>query len=135
VEYGSLFNLGTLKFLLTLGIAGVQSYMYCSLFQRVNDSVLYFELIIYVCVFNMKLYFCFKIEGVNFGLYCCDWTGMNIHMKKLILFTMRMNSSNKLKMNITTNKSINLPLLSTVCFNIRHNYNKYNVISQITGKS
>lgn len=64
----------------------------------------------------MELYLFQQREGVNFGLYCCDWTGMDIYMKKLILFTMQMNSSNKLRMNLTTNKCINLPLLSTVCF-------------------
>lgn len=39
LEYGSLFNPETMKFVFTFGYALVQSYMYCSLFQRVTDRV------------------------------------------------------------------------------------------------
>jgi len=39
---------------------------------------------------------------------------MDIEIKKLILLAMRMNSSNNLKMNVTSTKLIDLPMFASV---------------------
>lgn len=66
--------------------------------------------------------YCFQKESINFWLYCCDWTIMDNKLKKLLLLTMHLNNSNILKMKLTTTKHIGLPMLATVCINIRVNF-------------
>jgi len=53
-------------------------------------------------------------EAVNFGLYCCNWTGMDIKFKKLLLMSMKMNNSNQLKLKATPDIYINRPFFATV---------------------
>ncbi|XP_029345840.1 uncharacterized protein LOC115034156 [Acyrthosiphon pisum] len=88
----SIFNTNVMAFSWTLFVVGIQSYMYCSLLQNLNE----------------------RKEDVNFGLYGCDWTSLDIEIKKLILLAMRMNSSNNLKMKVTSTKFIDLPMFASV---------------------
>ncbi|XP_050059676.1 odorant receptor 67a-like [Aphis gossypii] len=85
----SIFNSNVIAFSWTLLVVGIQLYMYCSLLQNVNE----------------------RRENINFGLYSCDWTRLDIEIKKLILLAMRMNNSNNLKINVTFTKFIDLPIL------------------------
>lgn len=49
-----------------------------------------------------------------FGIYSCNWTGMNLKFKKLLLLTMRMNSAHRLITKITPTKIINLNFFANV---------------------
>ncbi|XP_050435002.1 odorant receptor 67a-like [Adelges cooleyi] len=55
-----------------------------------------------------------KRDGVNFGLYSCDWTAMDKRFKKLIILAMAMNNANQLKIKATPNRVINLELFLVV---------------------
>ncbi|KAE9539565.1 hypothetical protein AGLY_004817 [Aphis glycines] len=88
----SIFNSNVIAFSWTLLVVGIQLYMYCSLLQNVNE----------------------RRENINFGLYSCDWTRLDIEIKKLILLAMRMNNSNNLKINVTFTKFIDLPMFASI---------------------
>ncbi|XP_050437683.1 uncharacterized protein LOC126843916 [Adelges cooleyi] len=64
-----------------------------------------------------------KRDGINFGLYSCDWTSMDIRFKKLLLLAMRMNSATSLEIKATPNKPINLKLFLSVL------HSSYTVVS------
>jgi len=51
---------------------------------------------------------------MNFALYSSNWTGMSIKFKKLLLFTMRMNDAENLKMKITKNRMVNMEMFVDV---------------------
>ncbi|CAH1724020.1 unnamed protein product [Aphis gossypii] len=55
-------------------------------------------------------------DTINFALYNCNWTEMNINFKKLLLFTMQMNNANNFKLNISTNIIVNLKLFTNLKF-------------------
>ncbi|CAI6361037.1 unnamed protein product [Macrosiphum euphorbiae] len=99
----SIFNTNVMAFSWTLFVVGIQSYMYCSLLQNVNE----------------------RKEDVNFGLYGCDWTLLDIEIKKLILLAMRINSSNNLKMKVTSTKLIDLPMFASI---VRSSYSVTSVL-------
>jgi len=52
---------------------------------------------------------------MNFALYSSDWTAMSISYKKMLLFTMRMNDAEKLKLKISLRKIVNLEMFASVC--------------------
>lgn len=52
---------------------------------------------------------------MNFSLYSCNWTPMELEFKKLLLLTMKMNESNKLNIKLTAKILINMELFATVC--------------------
>lgn len=52
---------------------------------------------------------------MNFALYSSDWTKMSINYKKRILFAMRMNSAEKLKLKVSLKKIVNLEMFASVC--------------------
>lgn len=60
------------------------------------------------CIFG------FQKDSVNFGLYSCDWTWLDVSTKKFILLIMRMNSSNNLKIKVTPTKFMDLPMFAAV---------------------
>ncbi|KAF0761946.1 odorant receptor 67a [Aphis craccivora] len=99
----SIFNSNVIAFSWTLFVVGIQLYMYCSLLQNVNE----------------------RRENINFGLYSCDWTWLDIEIKKLILLAMRINNSNNLKMNVTFTKFIDLPMFASI---IRSSYSVTSVL-------
>lgn len=55
------------------------------------------------------------MELVEFEIYCCDWTWMNIQIKKQILLIMQLNNAMHLKMKVTPTKYIGLPMFCAVC--------------------
>jgi len=57
----------------------------------------------------------FQQDSMNFALYSGDWTAMNINYKKMLLFTMRMNDAEKLKLKISLRKIVNLEMFASVC--------------------
>ncbi|CAI6362424.1 unnamed protein product [Macrosiphum euphorbiae] len=89
-ESFSIFNI--LKISTAFFVFVIQLYLYCYLFDVLND----------------------KKESVNFGLYSCDWTKMDLRFKKLLLLAMKFNNANKLKIKSTPNKIVNLQLFSSV---------------------
>ncbi|XP_022175106.1 uncharacterized protein LOC111037054 [Myzus persicae] len=89
-ESFSIFNI--LKISTAFFVFVIQLYLYCYLFDVLND----------------------KKESVNFGIYSCDWTKMDIKFKKLLLLTMKLNNADKLKIKATPNKIVNLQLFSSV---------------------
>ncbi|XP_029342689.1 uncharacterized protein LOC115033683 [Acyrthosiphon pisum] len=53
-------------------------------------------------------------DSMNFALYSSDWTAMSINYKKMLLFTMRMNDAEKLKLKISLRKIVNLEMFASV---------------------
>lgn len=53
-------------------------------------------------------------ESVAFGMYSCHWTTEDLKFQKLLLLSMRMNNTNKLKIKITEAYVINLKFFSDV---------------------
>lgn len=51
---------------------------------------------------------------MNFALYSSNWTNMNIKFKKLLLFTMRVNNAENLKMKISINRLVNMEMFADV---------------------
>ncbi|XP_050442876.1 uncharacterized protein LOC126846998 [Adelges cooleyi] len=49
-----------------------------------------------------------KKDNVNFGLYSCNWTAMDIGFKKTLLLAMGINNSNRLAIKATPAIIINL---------------------------
>jgi len=65
--------------------------------------------------FNNLVNFLFQKDSMNFALYSCDWTAMSLNYKKMLLFTMRMNDAEKLKLKISLRKIVNLEMFASVC--------------------
>ncbi|XP_029346487.1 uncharacterized protein LOC107884817 [Acyrthosiphon pisum] len=55
-----------------------------------------------------------KREYVNFALYACDWSKMDIKFKKLLLLTMRMNDANNFIIRASPSKVVNLQMFANV---------------------
>ncbi|XP_050441407.1 uncharacterized protein LOC126846202 [Adelges cooleyi] len=53
-------------------------------------------------------------DGLNFGLYSCNWTAMDMRFRKLLLLAMAMNNANQLKIRATPTKVIDLKLFLSV---------------------
>jgi len=51
---------------------------------------------------------------MNFALYSSNWTDMSDKFKKLLLFTMRMNDSENLKMKISMKRMVNMEMFANV---------------------
>ncbi|XP_050535225.1 odorant receptor 23a [Daktulosphaira vitifoliae] len=54
-----------------------------------------------------------QIIGIQFALYCIDWTEKSIKFKQKLLLAMSLNNTNRLKMNITPRKSLNLEVFGS----------------------
>lgn len=52
---------------------------------------------------------------MNFAMYSCGWTEKSLHFKKLILYIMRMNNAENLKLQLTMEKNVNFELFKNVC--------------------
>lgn len=52
---------------------------------------------------------------MNIALYSSDWTAMSIKYKNMLLFAMRMNDAEKLKLKISLRKIVNLEMFASVC--------------------
>nr|UMT69223.1 odorant receptor 24 [Myzus persicae] len=53
-------------------------------------------------------------ESMNFALYSSNWTAMSVKFKKLLLFTMRMNDAENLKMQISIKRMVNMEMFADV---------------------
>ncbi|XP_050536771.1 uncharacterized protein LOC126902973 [Daktulosphaira vitifoliae] len=53
-------------------------------------------------------------DGINFALYSCNWTSMNMKFKKILLLSMCVNNAEKTRINITHQKSMNVELFGGV---------------------
>ncbi|XP_026807283.1 odorant receptor 22a-like [Rhopalosiphum maidis] len=84
-----------------------QFFLYCYLLDRMN----------------------LKRESVNFAIYSCDWTKMDLKFKKLLLLTMRMNDANNLMIKISPKKVVNLQMFTNV---ISMSYNIISVMLKTT---
>lgn len=56
----------------------------------------------------------FQQDTMNFALYSSNWTAMSVNYKKMLLFTMRMNDAEKLKLKISLRKIVNLEMFASV---------------------
>ncbi|XP_050534698.1 uncharacterized protein LOC126901868 isoform X2 [Daktulosphaira vitifoliae] len=54
-----------------------------------------------------------QINVVQFAMYSVDWTAKSIKFKKMLLLAMNLNTTNKLKMEITPQKTINLEVFAS----------------------
>lgn len=54
---------------------------------------------------------------MNDSLYGSNWTGMSLEYKKTILYAMRMNDAEMMKLKVSMTKIINLEMFSSVCTN------------------
>uniref|UniRef100_A0A2S2PEN4 Uncharacterized protein n=1 Tax=Schizaphis graminum TaxID=13262 RepID=A0A2S2PEN4_SCHGA len=67
-------------------------FIYCYLFENIN----------------------IQRELVNFSIYSCNWTKMDLKFKKLLLFAMRMNNANQILIRASPKKIINLQLFANI---------------------
>jgi len=51
---------------------------------------------------------------MNFALYSGDWSGKSLKYKKMILYAMQMNSTDKMKLQVTKTRIVNLELFTSV---------------------
>lgn len=58
--------------------------------------------------------FLLQKESINFEIYSCNWTALDLKLKRLLLFTMQMNNTNQLKLKASPKKIINLQLFANV---------------------
>jgi len=56
----------------------------------------------------------FQKDNINCALYNCNWTENNITFKKLLLFSMQINNSEKLKLKASAQIIVNLQLFTKV---------------------
>lgn len=89
-----------------------QLFLYCNLFDdiqiKVNVIFMILRLYIIQIIFEQK-------ESVNFGIYSCNWTMMDINFKKLLLLVMQMNDGNRSTVKFSPKIIIDLKLFSNVC--------------------
>ncbi|CAH1736831.1 unnamed protein product [Aphis gossypii] len=80
---------------------------------KISISVVYItgRLFIYCYLFD-SIYI--QRESVNFNIYCCNWTKMNLKFKKLLLLTMQMNDANRMGIKASPKKIINLQLFASI---------------------
>ncbi|XP_026806808.1 uncharacterized protein LOC113549619 [Rhopalosiphum maidis] len=100
----NLFKIGVGIFYLCL-----QLFLYCYLFDNIN----------------------LKRESVNFGIYSCNWTKLNLIFKKRLLLTMQINDANRISMKASTKKIVNLQLFANV---LTMSYNIISVMVKTIGK-
>ncbi|XP_050534455.1 uncharacterized protein LOC126901757 isoform X1 [Daktulosphaira vitifoliae] len=62
---------------------------------------------------NQVNYILTVMNGLQFAIYSTNWTDKSIKLKKMILLAMILNNTNKLKMNITPQKSLNLEVFGS----------------------
>uniref|UniRef100_A0A2S2PVC2 Uncharacterized protein n=1 Tax=Schizaphis graminum TaxID=13262 RepID=A0A2S2PVC2_SCHGA len=80
---------------------------------KIGTSILYLasRLFIYCYLFeNINI----QRELVNFSIYSCNWTKMDLKFKNLLLCTLRMNDANQMVIKATPKKIINLQLFANV---------------------
>lgn len=56
----------------------------------------------------------FQKDDINFALYNCNWTEENITFKNLLLLSMQINNSEKLKLKASAQIIVNLQLFTKV---------------------
>lgn len=89
-----------------------QLLLYCNLFDNINIKVNVILVILRLCI--IKIFFEQK-ESVNFGIYSCNWTVMDIKFKKLLFLVMQMNDVNRSIVKFSPKIIIDLKLFSNVC--------------------
>ncbi|XP_026807464.1 odorant receptor 46a-like [Rhopalosiphum maidis] len=95
---------------------------------KIGSSVVYIasRLFIYCYLFeNINI----QRELVNFSIYSCKWTKMDLKFKKLLLFTMRMNDANQMVIRASPKRIINLQLFANI---ISTSFNMVPVLLKIT---
>ncbi|XP_050534460.1 odorant receptor 46a-like isoform X2 [Daktulosphaira vitifoliae] len=96
----------------------------CILIYFQNDCVLsvtFVKILIATSVVIINLFFIShfygylenQMNGLQFAIYSTNWTDKSIKLKKMILLAMILNNTNKLKMNITPQKSLNLEVFGS----------------------
>ncbi|KAE9531902.1 hypothetical protein AGLY_010104 [Aphis glycines] len=88
---------------------------------KIGSTVLYItaRLFIYCYLFDSINK---KRELVNYSIYCCNWTKMDLKFKKLLLLTLQMNDANRMVIKASPRKIINLQLFASSEYNSLLNY-------------
>lgn len=63
---------------------------------------------------RMANFILFKIDSMNFAIYSCNWTEMNLQCKKFILLKMNMDNASQMQLKITVEKVVNLEMFLSV---------------------
>ncbi|XP_060849780.1 odorant receptor 46a-like [Rhopalosiphum padi] len=95
---------------------------------KIGSSVVYIasRLFIYCYLFeNINI----QRELVNFSIYSCNWTKMNLKFKNLLLFTLRMNDANQMVIKASPKKIIDLQLFANI---MSTSFNMVPVLLKIT---
>ncbi|XP_050544536.1 uncharacterized protein LOC126907358 [Daktulosphaira vitifoliae] len=112
----------------------------CILIYFENDHVLSVNslklisstLILSINLFIMCYFYSYlenQINEVQFALYNIDWTEKSIQFQKMLLLVMSLNNTNKLKMDITPQKLLNLEVFASAM------RVSYSIISILTKKT
>ncbi|CAH1736833.1 unnamed protein product [Aphis gossypii] len=95
---------------------------------KIGSSVVYItgRLFIYCYLFDSIN---IKRESVNYSIYSCNWTKMDLKFKKLLLLTMQMNDANRMVIKASPRKIINLQLFASI---MSMSFNMVPVLLKIT---
>lgn len=63
-------------------------------------------------------------------MYSCNWTEMDLKMKKLLLLAMQMEDANKMMLKITPKKIVDIQLFSNVSFDYEFKFQYPNNIKK-----
>ncbi|XP_050544530.1 odorant receptor 33b-like [Daktulosphaira vitifoliae] len=80
--------------------------------KLLNSTLILLITLFIMCYFNSYLEN--QINEVEFAMYSIDWIDKSIKFKKMLLLTMSLNNANRLKMNITPQKTLNLGVFASV---------------------
>ncbi|XP_050442529.1 uncharacterized protein LOC126846780 isoform X2 [Adelges cooleyi] len=90
----------------------------------------------YICIAVQLLNFLYFLDimneardGLNFGLYSCNWTAMDMRFRKLLLLAMAMNNANQLNIRATPTKIIDLKLFLNV---LQTSYSIANIMMKLS---
>uniref|UniRef100_A0A2S2N798 Uncharacterized protein n=1 Tax=Schizaphis graminum TaxID=13262 RepID=A0A2S2N798_SCHGA len=70
-------------------------------------------------------------DSINFALYSSDWTQNSIQHKTLLLYAMRMNSAENLRLQVTKNKVVNFKMFADI---MRTTYSILSVMEKMCAK-
>ncbi|XP_026817969.1 uncharacterized protein LOC113556906 [Rhopalosiphum maidis] len=70
-------------------------------------------------------------DSINFAMYSSDWTHSSVQHKILLLYAMRMNNAENLKLQLTQNKIVNFKMFTDI---MRTTYSILSVLEKICAK-
>ncbi|XP_050544517.1 uncharacterized protein LOC126907347 isoform X2 [Daktulosphaira vitifoliae] len=98
-------------------------------FYDIMKPTILFSFGYYFYAFIALTYMSILINKVELAMYSIDWTDKNIKFKKMLLLTMSLNNTKRLKMNITPQKTLNLEVFASAM------RVSYSIVSLLTKKT